>query len=551
MFAAFASVRAEPPQSLLRPVDGIPVTETLPSAVTASDVPAGAEASIAALAANAPENSKRNGLVINLMLVATFVVFLNETIIGVALPRIMRDLRIDASTGQWLSTGFMLTMAVVIPITGFLLQRFNTRPIFILAMSLFSAGTLTAALAPGFELLLVARVVQASGTAIMLPLLLTTVMQLVPAATRGKTMGNISIVISVAPAIGPTIAGLILSGLDWRWIFWIVLPISAAALTLGALRVLNVTVPRAVSVDYLSVVLSAFAFGGLVYGLSSLGQAAAGHATVPAWIPLAVGGISLVLFILRQLRLQLDDRALLDLRTFLSRGFTISVALMAVTMGALFGTVILLPIYMQNSLHFTPLTVGIVLLPGGLIMGLLAPIVGRLFDRVGPRPLIVPGAIVLSGVLWFMALTFTETTSFGTVLAANLLMSAALAFMFTPLFTTSLGSVKPALYSHGSATIGTVQQVAGAAGTALFVAIYTANSIALSSSGASIEVALAGGVRAAFTCGAIISLVAIVGAFFVPKTDADTSDGFGSGEFGGAFGEGAAVNPIAPEGSNN
>jgi DHA2 family lincomycin resistance protein-like MFS transporter len=216
----------------LRPLDGILVTETLSSAVTASDVPAGAETSIAGVAANAPENSKRNGLVVNLMLVATFVVFLNETIIGVALPRIISDLRIDASTGQWLSTGFMLTM---------------------LAMSLFSVGTLTAALAPGFELLLIARVVQASGTAIMLPLLMTTVMQACargkprqPAATRGKKMGDISIVISVAPAIGPTIAGLILSGLDWRWIFWIVLPIAAAVLTLGRVAV-NSMAPAGVS----------------------------------------------------------------------------------------------------------------------------------------------------------------------------------------------------------------------------------------------------------------------------------------------------------------
>ncbi len=157
-----------------------------------------------------PDHSKRNSLVINLMLVATFVVILNETIIGVAIPRLMEDLNITASTAQWLSTAFMLTMAVVIPTTGFIMQRLSTRAVFILAMSLFSVGTAIAAIAPGFEILLIGRVVQASGTAIMMPLLMTTVMTLVPPQARGRTMGNISLVISVAPAVGPTVSGLIL-----------------------------------------------------------------------------------------------------------------------------------------------------------------------------------------------------------------------------------------------------------------------------------------------------------------------------------------------------
>ena len=239
------------------------------------------------LPAVAPDHSRRNKLVINLMLVATFVVFLNETIIGVAVPAVMEDLHISASTAQWLSTAFMLTMAVVIPTTGFLMQRLNTRTVFILAMALFSLGTAIAAIAPGFEILLVGRVVQASGTAIMMPLLMTTVMTLVPPHARGRTMGNISIVMSVAPALGPAIGGAIVQGLHWRFIFIIVLPIAIAALVLGALRVKNVTEPRAVPLDTLSVILSAFAFGGLIYGLSSLGEAVAGSAAVAPWIPRA------------------------------------------------------------------------------------------------------------------------------------------------------------------------------------------------------------------------------------------------------------------------
>ncbi len=458
----------------------------------------------------------RNNLVIGLLLVSAFVVILNETIMSVAIPVLMEDLRIEASAAQWLTTAFMLTMAVVIPITGFLLQRFHTRTIFLAAMIFFSSGTLLSALAPGFEVLVVGRVIQATGTAIMMPLLMTTVMTLVPPASRGKTMGNISIVMSVAPAIGPTISGLILSVLDWRWMFWLVLPIAIAALILGAARIQNVTVPRKVPVDVLSVVLSAFAFGGLIYGLSSLAEAARGAVAVPVWIPLTVGSVSLVLFIIRQLGLQKVERALLDLRVFVSKTFTVATTMLVISMLALFGTIIVLPIYVQNVLGLDPLVTGLLLLPGGLLMGLLGPIVGRIYDRRGPTVLVVPGSIIVSAVFWGMTM-LGEGTPFVFVLAAHLGLSVGLALLFTPVFTSALGSLKPQLYSHGSATIGTVQQLAGAAGTALFITMMTTQSVALSTGGASEVAATAGGIQAAFTSGAIISLVAVVASFFVRK----------------------------------
>jgi len=415
-----------------------------------------------------------------------------------------------------LSTAFMLTMAVVIPTTGFLMQRLSTRTVFILAMSLFSLGTAIAAVAPGFEVLLVGRVVQASGTAIMMPLLMTTVMTLVPPHERGKTMGNISIVMSVAPAIGPAIGGVIVQALDWRFIFILVLPIALLALGLGIMRVQNVTEPRAVPFDVTSVILSALAFGGLIFGLSSLGEAVSGNAVIAPWIPLTVGGISLVLFVVRQLTLQRREQAFLDLRTFTSRGFTVAIVLMVIMMGALFGTVILLPIYTQDVLGLEPAASGLLLVPGSLLMGIAGPFIGRLYDRIGPRPLIVPGAVVVSGALWGLTM-LGETTPWGFVLAAHVVLSVGLAFMFTPLFTSSMAALNPKLYSHGSATISTVQQLAGAAGTALFIALYTAGTFNAQATGATETAALAVGVHTAFMAGAFISLLAVVAAFFVPK----------------------------------
>jgi DHA2 family lincomycin resistance protein-like MFS transporter len=499
-------------------------TASVPAASVPTETVPAASGSVTSTATTAALDS-RNRLVLTLLLVSTFVVILNETLMGVALPHLMRDLSISASAAQWLTTAFMLTMAVVIPITGFLLQRFHTRPVFITAMSLFSVGTLIAAVAPGFEVLLVARVVQATGTAIMVPLLFTTVMTLVPEQSRGRTMGNISIVISVAPAIGPTISGFILNVLDWRWMFILVLPIALAALITGAVRVPNVTEPRVTPIDVLSVILSAFGFGGIVYGLSNLGTPGSGITTVSGWLPLAVGAVGLALFIYRQLRLQRRDEALLDLRTFRASNFSYAIGMISISMVALFGTIILLPIYTQNVLGLDVLATGLLLLPGGLLMGILAPFVGRLYDRFGPSPLVVPGAIIVSAVLW--SLTFLgEHTAFWWVLVAHVALSLGLALLFTPLFTAGLAALKPELYSHDSAILGTIQQVAGAAGTALFVTVMTARSTALLGENASQAAATAAGIHSAFIYGAIISLFAIPVAFFIRKPAASGEPAF-------------------------
>ncbi|GAB3730045.1 MDR family MFS transporter [Nocardiopsis nanhaiensis] len=456
-------------------------------------------------------------LVIPLLLVSAFVVILNETIMGVALPALNRDLGISVSTGQWLTSAFMLVMAVVIPVTGFLLQRFHLRQVFITAMSLFSLGTLICFLAPNFAVLLTGRIVQASGTAIMMPLLMTTVLNLIPADRRGRVMGNISVVIAVAPAIGPTLSGLVLSVLDWRWLFGLVLPIALLGLALGTAFIRNVTEPRAARIDVLSVIVSALAFGGLVYGFSSLGKAADPDAAIPPWAAIVVGAVALVFFVWRQIRLQREDRALLDLRVFSSKQFSISITLVLTSFMSLFGLVILLPLYMQNILGYDTLVTGLTLLPGGLLMGLLAPFVGRLYDRFGPRPLVTPGATLVAAVMWSMSLFGTETPVWH-IVAAHMVLSAGLGLMFTPLLTGALGSLRSELYSHGSAVVGTVQQVAGAAGTAAFVAVMSATAASRMTEGVEAVAAEMGGIQVAFSVGAMVATVGFFATFFVRKS---------------------------------
>jgi MFS transporter, DHA2 family, lincomycin resistance protein len=461
-----------------------------------------------------PSSTRR---IIGTLLIAAFVVILNETIMGVALPRLMTDLSVSARTGQWLTTAFMLTMAVVIPTTGFLLQRMSTRTVFVLALSLFSAGTLLAAVSPGFWLLLPARIVQASGTAVMIPLLMTTVLRLVPVQRRGIVMGNISIAISVAPAIGPTVSGLILQFLSWRFMFVLVLPIALAALVYGARTLTDVSETGNQKLDPVSVVLSVPAFGGIVYGLSQLGQDSAAGSSI-AVASLVVGVICLLAFGVRQRGLARTERdPLLDLRPFGYPMFSVSLALLCVAMLSLFGMIILLPIYLQTVRGIDSLPTGLMLLPGGLAMGLLGPTVGKLFDRYGPKALAAGGATVLTLVMWRFS-TLDASTPIWMLVGLHVLLSLALACLFTPSFTTALNPLPPYLYSHGSAILATLQQVAGAAGAALLVAIMAARTATLTAAGQPELTALNGGLNSAFSVAAVVSIGAIVLALFMRKT---------------------------------
>lgn len=463
----------------------------------------------------------REQLAIWLMLVSAFTVILNETVMSVALPRLMADLNITASQGQWLTTAFLLTMSVVIPVTGMLIQRYSTRAMFIGAMGLFSLGTLVAATAPTFEVLLLARVIQASGTAIMMPLLMTTVATVVPAHQRGQLMGRISIVISVAPALGPTVSGIILKWMSWHFIFLFVLPIALVALVVGIARMPNVGIRRKTRIDVTSVVLSVIGFGGLVYGLSTAGESTSGTFALLVTLSPVIGLVSLVAFVLRQIHLQKENRALLDLRTFRSRPFALSVVVFSFASVALFGSLILLPIFVQDVLGYETLGSGLVLLPGGLIMGLLGPIVGRIVDRKGARVMLVPGTVLAATALFGMSM-LNESSTIWHVLIAHIVLSLGLAGIYTPLFTVALGSLPGQLASYGSATISTAQQVAGAAGTAAFVSILTlVSSTATANSGVSEAAALAAGTSAAFFVGGVIASLGAVLSFFVVEQRTD------------------------------
>ncbi|MFE9040520.1 DHA2 family efflux MFS transporter permease subunit [Streptomyces sp. NPDC007818] len=452
--------------------------------------------------------------VLRILVLSTFVVLLNETIMVNAIPRLMREFEVSAAAAGWLSTAFMLTMAVVIPVTGWFLQRVTTRTAFGLAMALFLAGTALAAAAPAFPVLLAARVVQASGTAVMMPLLMTTLMTLVPPHERGKVMGNITLVISVAPALGPAVSGVLLELGSWRLLFLAVLPIAGAMAVFGRMKLVDIGEPQAGPIDWVSVPLAAAGFGALVYGLSGLGAENAADAAVPPAATTLVGAVLVGLFVWRQLFLQRSSTPLLDLRALTFRHFSVALGLMCLSFMALMGAFILLPLYLQEVCDLTSLQTGLLLIPGGLTMGLLGPQVGKLYDRFGAPRLVVPGAAVTAVCLALFALT-AERTSPWLVLVLHVALSAGMAFVFTPVFTSGLSVLPPHLYPHGSAILGSLQQVAAAAGTALVISVMSGRAATAAAGGADATGALATGIRWGFGVGAALGVLAVLVALLV------------------------------------
>jgi len=449
-------------------------------------------------------------ITIVVLVFSAFVAILSEMVLGVALPHVMRDLGISATTGQWLTTGYALTLAVIIPTTGYVMQRFQLRPIFLISVGLFSLGTAIAAAAPGFELLLTGRIVQALGTAVLVPLLLTTTIGLVDPSRRGQTMALVTAVTAVAPAVGPAFSGLVLAHLGWRWLFIIVLPIALLGLVIGAVKMPNLSTPRRTSFDTMSLVLAAIGFGALVYGLATAGESSGGQPSASALVALPLGVLGIAAFVLRQLRLQRRDAALLDLRIFTYPAFARPViAFVFLVMGA-FALSTLLPLVLQESLGLGSLETGLLMAPGGATIAIVSMVVGRHYDRIGARGLVIPGVVVVSAGWWFMS-TFTQHTSVWVVLATYVVICAGQAFAWVAIFTLSLGALPNTLAAHGSAALNTVQQLAGAAGLAVLIAVLSAYT------GGTDAAAIAHGARAAFTVGAIIALVALVTTFFLPQ----------------------------------
>lgn len=445
--------------------------------------------------------------IIGTLSIAAFVMILNETVLTVALPALMADFQIDAPTAGWFTTGFLLTMAICIPLTGYLMHRFNTRALFLVAILLFGIGTFLAAVSTNFEMMLIARVIQALGTAVILPLLMTTTLQLVPPQNRGAVMGLNAVVISVGPALGPTVAGIVINTWNWPALFWGMLGFAVVAFIVGMFAIPGGKGQPAGRLDITSILLSILGFGGFVYGISSISQMGDGN-----YLPIAAvvtGLFALSIFVLRQNRLaRLNSAPLLNLAPFKSSTFTRSLIIIAIGFGAMLGSVVVLPIYLENGLGLNPAIVGLALLPGGLTQAVISPIAGRIYDKIGPRPLVIPGGFLLAIGQWGLA-TAGADTALWMVITCHTIFSAGMALIMSSLMTHSLGSLAREMYGHGAAIVNTLQQLAGAIGTALFLSAFGI--------GQAITGTVEEAVRYPFFVGGVLATIALILTFTIGK----------------------------------
>ena len=447
-------------------------------------------------------------VVLAVLVLGAFVIILNQTLLNTALPAFMRDFEITANSAQWVTTIFMLVNGIMIPTTAFLIQKFTTRTLFLTAMGLFSAGTIVCAMAPTFAVLLVGRVIQASGGGIIIPLMQTILFAIFPRHKRGTAMGTFGLVIAFAPAIGPSLSGWIVDSFPWQILFLMMLPISVIAMIIGYFILANVTDRTFPRLDILSIIMSSIAFGGLLYGFSAGGNT--GWTNPGVVLSLSIGAIVLVLFVWRQLRL---DDPILEFRVLKNPMFTLNTALGMCVFIAMIGGMIMIPLFMQNMSDYSAMEAGLALLPGAVLMGLMSPVTGIIYDKFGARWLAVIGFTLLTGTT-FMFTTLTADTSFTYIAAVNTGRMLGTAMIIMPVTTAALNQLPQRLVPHGTALNNTMRQIAASVGTAILVTVMTGAALDPAEHGVA---GLIHGVNVAFFVSAVIGALGIVGAFFIKE----------------------------------
>ena len=457
------------------------------------------------------------------LLICAFVGILSENALDIGLSDLMKVFQISAATAQWLTTGFLLTLGILSPISGLILQRFTTRQLFISSLTSSIVGTLIAAIGLNFEMLMVARVLQAIGIGLLMPLIFNTVLFVYPEEKRGAAMGLVGLIYMFAPALGPTVAGLIIQYLSWHYIFWLPLPFLVIGLLIGLKYVENVTESTKLRIDPLSVIFSTIGFGGIVFGFSKAGEGSMGWTGPVVMISIGVGLVALVLFILRQIFMK---QPLLNLSVFKYPMYIVGVVMVVVCMMIFMSTMIILPMYLQNQngLGLSTLAAGLMLLPGSAINGILSPRMGSLYDKYGPKWLVIPGIAIMAAMLWFFSgISTASSLTLIVVLHIGLLIGSAMVLM--PAQTNSINELPPELYPHGTAVMNTVQQVAGAIGTSVSISILTSgmnhylNDSIKPTETTELAKAMTFGSHNVFLFAMVIALVGLITALFIRRNE--------------------------------
>lgn len=444
--------------------------------------------------------------IVAILLAGAFLAILNQTLLITATPHIMKEFHLTENSGQWVTTIFMLVNGIMIPITAFLMETFTTRRLFIVSMAMFITGTVVCAFAINFPMLMVGRIIQAAGAGILLPLMMTIFMLIFAVERRGFAMGMTGLVISFAPALGPSLSGWLIEFLPWRSLFFIILPLAIIDLFVGFFFMKNIITRTFPKVDYMSIILSVFGFGGLLYGFSSVGNY--GWSNSAVIFSLVIGTITLTLFIFRQFQLK---QPILEFRVFTYKVYTLTTIIGMITFTMLIASETILPIYMQLMAGFTAFESGLMILPGALIMGILSPLIGRIFDAIGARWLLIIGLSIMSVTTIFFT-NLTENTSLAYLTVVFAVRMIGISMVMMPSTTAGLNVLPIKLIPHGTAMTNTMRQVAASIGTATLVTIMSLTADASIKNGSQ---ALIHGVNIAFYVATAITIIGLLLSFYV------------------------------------
>lgn len=415
--------------------------------------------------------------------ILAFCGVLISTAMNVIFPALSAEFQVDIAVIQWLTTIYFLVLAIIVPLSGFLKQSFKNKTLFLAAIGLFIAGIILNAFASSFALLLIGRVVQGIGTGIALPLMFNIILEQVPSGKLGMMMGVGTMIPAIAPAIGPTFGGWIVTRFGWRAIFIFLLPVLIGALLLGALTIEQKMKPQKAKLDLMGTILVAGFFIGMTFGFSYMGSR--------SFFSLAIGGAFLlgaVCLCLLLLHVRKHASPVLKLRLLKNKAYTLRLVCFFIMQLVLMGLVFILPLYLQLVNQSTAQTAGLIILPGASLGALFTPLGGRFLDRYGEKRPIVGGSLLIFSALmlfWLLA------ENLGNVMIGLLyfLFTLGIGFSFGNLMTSALAQLEKVEQAAGNALIMTVQQFAAAAGTAIIAAIMakSQSNPALSNSAAVVE----------------------------------------------------------------
>jgi EmrB/QacA subfamily drug resistance transporter len=423
----------------------------------------------------AGDDGSDNGLSREVKVVAGVVVLgvvmslLDTTIVSVALDKLSRDLHSSLSTVQWVSTGDLLSLAMVIPLAGWLSERFGSKRVWMVSVAVFAICSALCGVAWSAGSLIFFRVLQGFGGGLIMPVGMSVLAQTAGPRHMGRVMSVIGVPMLLGPVLGPVLGGLILTNASWQWIFYVNVPIAAVSLVL-AHRLLSPDQGRADpgKLDWLGVVLLSPALAGIVFGLAETETETSGGLSAPiAWAPIAAGLALIALFVRHALRVR---RPLIDVRLFRSAGFSAAAASVFLLGAALFGAMLLLPLYYQVDRGESALSAGLLMAPQGVGAALVMPISGRLTDRIGG------GRVALFGIALMTLATFPlvgvgATSSYALLALALFIRGVGLGCSMMPSMASAFAVVRSDQVPAATSVLNTLQRVGGSVGTALLAVV--------------------------------------------------------------------------------